>query len=175
MDAAMFDLFTSNRGGGGSSGHGNGGCGCISVVILVIVVSFLLPKCGGDDTEYERDAIPSEQIKHEDSAPSPEPVDDGKSQCDSPSKAFVDYQPTPRFAAKTIKAAYDEGYENGYDDGEEDGMNNDEDGSYDESNPYSGRMREAYIQGYQDGYEEGKEDGIDVYNEDRDPGDEEDW
>lgn len=170
VNAIFYELFSgSDR--SSSSGGNKGGCGCGLLILLSVVVALLVGKCSDD--EASNDALES-------NVPSSHPIERVL-----PSKVPMDtlsysrgviYTPAPRFSAKTIQEAYDEGYEHGYDDGEEDGMNNDEDASYDDENPYTGRVKESYIAGYQEGYEEGKEEGLDVYNEERDPGEEEeDW
>lgn len=169
----MFSGNTNNT----SSGNNKGGCGCLSIIAIVVIGAFLWGTCdhtSPDDNAYSQKGTVEKEFSIDSPVQDDFPIEDS-----SKSKVVVhehiDFQPAPRFSAQALKEAYDEGYDHGFDDGEEDGMNNDEDASYDESNPYVGKMKKSYIDGYQAGYEDGKEEGIDVYNEERDPGDEEDW
>lgn len=172
IDFAIFYELFSGSDRGSSSGGNRRGWGCGLIVLLCVVVVLVVGKCGNDEANNDAMSVGDAPSYHpvERVLSSTVPVDTL-----SYSRDIV-YTPAPRFSAKTVQEAYDEGYDHGYDDGEEDGMNNDEDASYDDENPYTGRMKESYIAGYQEGYEEGKEEGLDVYNEERDPGEEEeDW
>lgn len=166
VKSAMFFVLLSRITKNTSSGNNNSGCGCISIIAIIVIGSFLWGTCVR--TDYNNDAYTQEEtveIKSGNETPiiNDLPIEDSSKSSDVFHR-HINFQSAPRFSAQTLKEAYEEGYSHGFDDGEEDGMNYDEDASYDESNPYVGKMKKSYIDGYQAGYEYGKEEGIDVYN-----------
>lgn len=175
--AIFFNSYTEN--GKFQSSRNNGGCGCMTI-IAIVGIGICLWGVANSTSNDNNDTYSSKEIIEEASsidAPTQiELLREDSLQPYNTMHEHLNIQQAPRFSAQTVREAYDEGYDHGFDDGEEDGMNNDKDASYDESNPYVGKMKKSYIDGYQQGYEDGKEEGIDVYNEDRDPGEEEeDW
>lgn len=117
-------------------------------VLIVVLLGGALSSCGSNPSDY---------------LPLPKPHDTISAQSRSDSSDADEFYPAVVFS-DTPEDAYDEGYTYGYEQGEYDAKHGlGFEANYDDSNDYTGQLKQKYEEGVEDGYTEGFEysEGID--------------